>query len=139
MHHRPEDDRGPEADAAVNLLELTARRARCVKAAVALWVAGSGGLTMLCLWGLRPAARAIPVFFATTWLLLASATAALLARIAHLQIRDADDDGDDDGGGPGRGTDPQENPSGGGGIEFDWRAFERDFRAYCERTPALRA
>src|SRR5947209_724402 len=115
MHNRPDDHGGRETDPTVSLRELPAGRARCLDTPGALWAVGSGGVTVLCLWGLRPAARAIPVFFATTWLLLASATAALLARIVHLQIRDADDDSDDDGG-PGRGPEPEANPPGGGGI-----------------------
>jgi hypothetical protein len=77
------------------------------------------------------------VFFAMTSLLFASASAALFARVANLQLRDKGEESDDDDGGQGRGPDAPPDPPSGGGIEFDWHSFERDFRAYCDRVPAL--
>ena len=116
---------------------LEIQHVRCRRAARAAFVAGAAGLLFLCISGLKPAGVAIPVFFAAISLLSAAASAALFARIAKLQLRDGDQDSDDDDGGPGRGPDqPPESP-GGGDLEFDWDCFERDFRAYCDRVPAL--
>ena len=110
-----------------------------MRVAKALAISGAGGVLFLCLWGLRPAAVAIPVFSVTTSVLLGSAAAALFARLAYLHASDDDDGSDDDGRGPGRGPEPDCDPPTGGGAEFDWERFEREFRAYAERGPAVPA
>jgi hypothetical protein len=98
---------------------------------------GAAAFTFLCVWGLKPTGVAIPVFFAAVSLWFAAASAELFARVAKQQLRDGDQDSDDDDRGPGRGPDAPPEPPGGGNIEFDWERFEREFRAYCDRAPAL--
>jgi hypothetical protein len=69
-------------------------------------------------------------------LLLAVVSAALLVRVAGFA---GEDDDDGPGGGPGRDRSDPRMPS--GGVEFDWDAFERGFRAYArdrERAPIAR-
>jgi hypothetical protein len=95
------------------------------------------GIAFLCVSGLKPAGVAIPVFLAVFSLLFAAASAALFARVAKLGLREGGEDSDGDDGGQGRGPDQPPEPPGGGNLEFNWDRFERDFRAYCERVPAL--
>lgn len=115
---------------------LKAQHARCRRAATFALAGAAAGVLFLCISGLKPAGVAIPVFFATVSLLFAAASAALFARVARLQLCDGEEDSDDEGG-SGRGPDQPPVPPGGGDIEFDWDSFERDFRAYCDRVPAL--
>lgn len=118
---------------------VAARRRRCRAAAQALFAAGALTVLVLCLWGLRPSALAIPVFCAALSLLCASASAALFARIAQFQLLDADHGEDEDGRGPGEAPGEPPSPPGGGGLEVDWARFEREFRSYCEQAGSVLA
>ena len=137
MH--PDDEPRPLPASAAARRRLELRHARCRRAARVSFVGGFAGVLLVCALGLKPTGMAIPVFFAVAALLFAAASAALFARVALLALRDTGQDSDDDDrrGGGGPGGPPQ--PLGGGGLEFDWPAFERDFQEYCDRAPAVRA
>jgi hypothetical protein len=137
MHDRPDDELQLPTSASRAFASLAARRRRCLKFATMMFAPGVVGVVFLSVSGLRPAGLAIPVFVATTWLLIGAGAAAAFARVAHLQMGDDDDDSDDDGRGPGKGRGPDSEPPSGGGTEFDWECFERDFRAYAERSQTI--
>jgi hypothetical protein len=116
---------------------LELQRGRCRRIAGTSLIGAAAGVLFLCISGLEPAGLAIPVFFGVAALLFAAASAALFARLANLELRDKGEDAEDDDGGQWRGPDAPPEPPSGGNIEFDWHSFERDFRAYCDRVPAL--
>lgn len=116
---------------------LELQRGRCRRLAAMSLLGAAAGVLFLSISGLEPAGLAIPVFLGVASLLFAAASAALFARLANLQLRDKGEDAEDDDGGQGRGPDAPPEPPSGGNIEFDWHRFERDFRAYCDRVPAL--
>lgn len=139
MYHPSEDELWPDACAATVRRRLVEQRQRCLKMALGLAAPGVTGVVFLCLWGLHPAALAVPVFLTAASLLAGSALAALFARLAHLDLGDVDDGSDDDDPGYGGGSTDEPEPPGGGGLEVDWDRFEREFRSYCERTKAVPA
>jgi hypothetical protein len=133
MPQPPDDGLGPAGSVARR--QLAVRRLRCLRAARALSALGAVGIAFLCASGARPAAVAIPVFLCSTSALLGAASAGLFAYVAGLHLgRRYRDGGDDDDRGPGGGWDEPYDWPGGGGFAVDWRRFEREFRAYCERA-----
>ena len=140
MHHHSEEERWSETAVAAVRRQLILRRRRCLLLAAGLYVPGVAAVVFLCVWGLRPAAVAIPVFLTAASLILGAGTAVLFARLAHLELCDMDEGNEDDDGGPdGGSSDDPEAPGGGGGLEVDWERFEQEFRAYCERSVAVPA
>lgn len=113
---------------------LQLQRERCLKVAKAALLAGLALLLFLLLWGMKPAAVAVPLVLAVTSLLFTAGSAALFARAARTSLDEGDTGSDDDDRGPGGGSGEPPAPSGGGGIGFDWDRFEHDFRSYCERA-----
>lgn len=137
MHHHSDEELWQESGAAGVRRRLIARRRRCLQFAAATYLPGVAGVVFLCLRGLRPPAVGVPVFLAALSLLLGTASAVLIARLAHLELCDLDNGSDEDDDGPGGGSclDPEDR--GGGGLEVDWERFERDFGSYAERTSAI--
>jgi hypothetical protein len=138
MNHHSDEELWQAGLAAVRR-RLVERRGRCLKTAAGLLVPGLVGIVFLCIWGLRPGAVAIPVFLTTISVLFGSISAALFARLAHLELRDLDDGSDEDDHGPGGGSNDGPDPLSGGGLEIDWQHFEREFASYCERAGAIHA
>lgn len=133
------DELRSEADTRLRRRRLSLRRARCLRIAKASSAGGVAGVVFLCLQGMKPAAVTIPVMLVVLSLLSAAASAALFARVAKLYIDMPDPGEDDEDGGPGGGgPEHPPGPPGGGNLGIDWEQFELDFRAYCERIPALR-
>jgi hypothetical protein len=138
VHPHSDDELRPAPAGVAARRQLEVQRTRCLKAAKASFVGCAAGVVFLCAWGLKSAGVAVTVFFAVISLMFTAASAALFARVARLQLASADGDAnEDDDGGWGRGPDEPSRPHDGGGLQFDWERFERDFRAYCERVPAL--